>query len=106
MAASVLTTIFTEQFIFDIWQGSEYDSVIVSKYKTDTFCHRRKFNRYKHTSLQKNTPKLFVDIFHSRCSWKLHNIFDKNADLLLRLRWFSVHIAKFSMTAFFIEHLW
>ena len=31
MAASELLTIFTEQFILeDIWQGSEYDSVIVS----------------------------------------------------------------------------
>ena len=31
MAGSDLLTIFTEQFILeDIWQGSEYDSVIVS----------------------------------------------------------------------------
>ena len=31
MAASELWTIFTEQFILEgIWQGSEYDSVIVS----------------------------------------------------------------------------
>ena len=30
MAASELLTIFTEQFILeDIWQGPEYDSVIV-----------------------------------------------------------------------------
>ena len=54
MAASDLLTIFTEQFILeDIWQGSEYDSIIVSWYKKNTFCHRIKFHCYKQTSLQK-----------------------------------------------------
>ena len=54
MAAFDLLTIFTEQFILeDIWQGSEYDSVIVSLYKKNTFCHRIKFRCYKQASLQK-----------------------------------------------------